>query len=86
MAGVAVISDIVASRDPRGSAKMLKEVVDSFKRSRKTKQDAIASFSPSWEGSRRIDALVDGVMALMGVVKRETPLVHQVRASLSPCR
>lgn len=77
LAGVAVISDIVASPDPHGSAKMLREVVQSFKRSRKTKKDAVAIFSPSWQGSRRVDTLIEGVMTLMGVVKRETPLVHQ---------
>lgn len=77
LAGVAVISDIVSSPDPEGSAKMLREVIDSFKRSRKAKKDAAATFSPSWQGTRRLDALIEGVMALMEVVKQETPLVHQ---------
>jgi hypothetical protein len=78
LAGVAVISDIVSSIDPEGSARMLREVIDSFKRSRDGKGDTTAIFSPSWQTSTRIDNLIEGVMALMGVVKKETPLIHQV--------
>jgi thiamine-phosphate diphosphorylase/hydroxyethylthiazole kinase len=78
LAGVAVISDIVSSIDPLGSARMLREVIDSFKRSRSGKGDTTAIFSPSWQSSTKIHDLIEGVMALMGVVKKETPLIHQV--------
>jgi thiamine-phosphate diphosphorylase/hydroxyethylthiazole kinase len=81
LAGVAVISDIVSSIDPFGSAKMLREVIDSFKRSRDTKKDTAAIFSPSWQATTRVDGLIEGVMALMGVIKKETPLIHQVSTS-----
>jgi len=78
LAGVAVISDIVSSIDPQGSARMLREVIDSFKRSRIGKGETAAIFSPSWQSTTRVDDLIEGVMALMGVVKKETPLIHQV--------
>jgi len=78
LAGVAVISDIVSSIDPMGSARMLREVIDSFKRSRSGKSETAAIFSPSWQSTTRVDDLIEGVMALMGVVKKETPLIHQV--------
>jgi len=78
LAGVAVISDIVSSVDPQGSARMLRGVMDSFKRSRTTKGDTAAIFSPSWHGPTKVESLIEGVMALMGVVKKETPLIHQV--------
>lgn len=78
LAGVAVISDIVSSIDPQGSARMLREVIDSFKRSRNGKGDTAAIFSPSWQATTRVNDLIEGVMALMGVVKKETPLIHQV--------
>lgn len=78
LAGVAVISDIVSSVDPFGSAKMLRGVMDSFKRSRKAKSETAAIFSPSWQNSRNVDEMIQGIMALMDVVKKETPLIHQV--------
>lgn len=57
---------------------MLREVIDSFKRSRNGKGDTTAIFSPSWQSPTKINDLIQGVMALMGVVKKETPLIHQV--------
>jgi thiamine-phosphate diphosphorylase/hydroxyethylthiazole kinase len=81
LAGVAVISDIVSSIDPQGSARMLREVIDSFKRSRSGKGETAAIFSPSWQSTTRVNDLIEGVMALMGVVKKETPLIHQVSCS-----
>jgi thiamine-phosphate diphosphorylase/hydroxyethylthiazole kinase len=75
---VAVISDIVSSNDPEGSAKKLRGIIDSFKRSRNTKGDTAAIFSPSWQGQTKIEHLIEDVMALMSVVKKETPLIHQV--------
>jgi hypothetical protein len=75
---VAVISDIVSSTDPEGSAMKLRKIIDSFKRSRITKGDTAAIFSPSWQVQTKIENLIEGVMTLMNVVKKETPLIHQV--------
>jgi hypothetical protein len=75
---VAVISDIVSSIDPEGSARTLRGIMDSFKRSRSSKGDTAAIFSPSWQRQTKIENLIEGVMSLMNVVKKETPLIHQV--------
>lgn len=76
--GIAVISDIVSSRDPQSSSRRLRDIVDSFKRARKAKDHAVATFSPTWKVQRRAEELAEGIIQLMEVVKRETPLVHQV--------
>lgn len=75
LAGIAVISDIVGSTDPRGAAQELKVVLDSFYRGRGTK---VAGLFRTKEGLSEKE-LLDGVGSLMQVTRKETPLVNQVR-------
>ncbi|WWD19599.1 hydroxyethylthiazole kinase [Kwoniella shandongensis] len=76
--GIAIISDIVASQTPKEAARGLRDVVDSFKRVRSSATDPLALFSVQGKREVSVEAFVNGVMGLMDVVKRETPLVHQM--------
>ena len=77
LSGIAVISDIVASPTPRDAARPLREVVDSFKRARQA--GPMAVFSTRKPGEKTsVEELLKKVGALMEVVRKETPLVHQV--------
>ncbi|WVF73102.1 hydroxyethylthiazole kinase [Kwoniella sp. CBS 6097] len=80
LAGIAIISDIVASTNPKEAAANLRVVVDSFKRTRKALKDEVGVFGGMGKKRDEVDAkrLVEKVQALMDVVKRETPLVHQM--------
>ncbi|KAK8853182.1 hydroxyethylthiazole kinase [Kwoniella newhampshirensis] len=76
--GIAIISDIVASETPKEAARALRDLVGSFKRVRKTLPDPMAIFGIPTKRDLTVDGLVTGVMELIRVVKRETPLVHQM--------
>ncbi|WVR07680.1 hydroxyethylthiazole kinase [Kwoniella sp. DSM 27419] len=80
LAGIAIISDIVASQTPREAAADLRKVVDSFKRSRAALIDEPGVFGGlgSKRGELQTHAVVDRVKRLMGVVRAETPLIHQM--------
>ncbi|WVR00279.1 hydroxyethylthiazole kinase [Kwoniella sp. CBS 9459] len=80
LAGIAIISDIVASASPTEAAANLRLVVDSFKRSRQALKDETGVFGGLGSKRDQVDAkrLVEKVQELMAVVKRETPLVHQM--------
>lgn len=74
LAGIAVISDIVGSTDPKAAAHDLRVVVDSFKRGLAKKT---AGLFRTEEGLNEKD-LLDRVGTLMEVTRNETPLVNQV--------
>jgi thiamine-phosphate diphosphorylase/hydroxyethylthiazole kinase len=76
LAGIAVISDIVGSTDPKGAAQQLRSVLDSFKRSQVKKTAGLFRVE---EGLSEKD-LLERVGTLMEVTRRETPLVNQVSA------
>ena len=83
--GVAVISDIVSSNAPRKAAQALSKVVASFRAARVAKGDTKALFAPGpsvkeWS-ERTPEALIAGVQRLLGVVRQETPMIHQVRSA-----
>ncbi|KAH9484936.1 putative thiamine biosynthetic bifunctional enzyme [Psilocybe cubensis] len=72
--GVAVVSDIMASADPRCASKKLKEILVNFQRHHKFyclrhrgRPDIVT-----------VDSVVNGVAELMDEVKKERPLVHQI--------
>ncbi|KAL1747054.1 Hydroxyethylthiazole kinase family-domain-containing protein [Schizophyllum fasciatum] len=69
--GVAVVSDIMASRDPGAAAGRLAAIVRAFKEGR-----ARASSAPS--AGLHVPDLLDGVVRLMEVVREINPLVHQI--------
>ena len=74
LAGIAVISDIVASTDPAKSAKELKTVLDSFVRGQAGRTKGVFRVEEDLSG----DELLRRVGVLMEVTKNETPLVNQV--------
>ncbi|WVO14242.1 hydroxyethylthiazole kinase [Cryptococcus depauperatus] len=76
--GVAVISDIVASRTPEQAARGLREITDSFSRSRKQLDRLTGVFRGNSVGAQGLKELVDQAVGLISVVKRMTPLVNQL--------
>ncbi|EPQ57436.1 HK-domain-containing protein [Gloeophyllum trabeum ATCC 11539] len=70
--GVAVVSDIVASKTPRESARTLASLVKAFK---------LASSAPALARpfSRQLsDSLLHDAAALLDVVRKHSPLIHQI--------
>ncbi|KAL1736241.1 Hydroxyethylthiazole kinase family-domain-containing protein [Schizophyllum commune] len=67
--GVAVVSDIMASRDPGAASAKLAGIVKAFKEGRA---------APAPSTSLKVDDLLDGVVRVMEVVKEINPLVHQI--------
>lgn len=82
LSGIAVISDIVASQQPKEAALALRDVLDSFKTARQALQHPRAIFAaPGLVGkTRSVEDLLAGCAQLMKVVRDQTPLVHQVSA------
>ncbi|WVQ84483.1 hydroxyethylthiazole kinase [Cryptococcus sp. DSM 104549] len=83
LSGVAIISDIVASRTPKEAAQDLRVVVDSFKRAKSQAADPMTVFGSTTlrqlgEGQKGVAQLLEGVVELVDVVRRETPMVHQM--------
>lgn len=80
--GVAVISDIVGSTTPKQAAESLRKVVDSFKRVRQAKGHIRALYKSQRDvvgaADRTAQGLVRGAGELMRVVRKETPMIHQV--------
>lgn len=70
--GVAVVSDIVASREPRFAAEKLFKILEAFKATN------IGLNTISGNVSSKEDIL-EGVIELMNTVRKSNPLVHQVR-------
>lgn len=75
---MALISDIVASQSPKDAATPLRKIIDSFKRSR----DIIGSYGSIFGDCDREplsrESLLRSVGKLMDVVRKETPMIHQV--------
>ena len=73
MDGLAVVSDIVADKDPYNAAKRIATIIQAFK------AHPITCFS-----KHSISYTIDTIKVLCGTllyaVKHHTPLVHQVRA------
>ncbi len=67
--GVAVVSEIVASRDPKTISEELRSILNIFK-------DNTASFKCT--SILKPDTIVEEVIKLMGAVKESNPLIHQV--------
>ncbi|ORY33449.1 putative thiamine biosynthetic bifunctional enzyme [Naematelia encephala] len=78
LAGIAVISDIVSSLTPETASRGLKQVIDSFLRSRSATKQPKAVFATEVGQSRTVEGFLDTVAELMVVVKKETPLIHQI--------
>ncbi|WVW86150.1 hydroxyethylthiazole kinase [Kwoniella bestiolae CBS 10118] len=78
--GVAVISDIVASHQPRKASEALREIIDSFKRARKGLEGHKGLFgsTSSVSGGLSREYLVEKVQGLMRVLEQETPLINQL--------
>ncbi|ODN94721.1 hydroxyethylthiazole kinase [Cryptococcus wingfieldii CBS 7118] len=77
--GVAIISDIVASKTPREAAQSLRAVTDSFKRARKQYASLESAFgSTLYKPGRSVGNFVERAVELMGVVKDTNPLVNQM--------
>lgn len=73
--GVAVVSDIVTSRDPRAASNTLAEIVQVFKSAQTSQVDSALA------GAGRLYAvenILDGVGIILGTVRERSPLVHQV--------
>lgn len=80
--GVAVISDIVGSTQPQQAAEALGSVVDSFKRARLQQPASVFPTASESGGPSRIrtrEGILHEVGRLMDVVRRKTPMIHQVR-------
>lgn len=85
LAGIAIISDIVGSRQPKEAAQGLRKVVNSFKRAREGLGHPEAIFPLSNPTKRDREELLKSIGELMRIVKAKTPLIHQVsRAVFSP--
>ncbi|GFZ48720.1 hypothetical protein JCM24511_06469 [Saitozyma sp. JCM 24511] len=79
LSGIATISDIVGSPTPKDAAAALRAVVDSFKRARQSLGNPSSVFSlSSPEEPRTAESLIRQVGVLMEVVRKHTPLVHQI--------
>ncbi|OWZ67387.1 hydroxyethylthiazole kinase [Cryptococcus neoformans] len=79
LAGIAIISDIVASPTPREAAKNLREVVQSFKRARSQLANLEAVYGANlFSSPRSVDGFIKEAVHLIDVIKRETPLVNQM--------
>ncbi|WWC91700.1 hydroxyethylthiazole kinase [Kwoniella dendrophila CBS 6074] len=85
--GIAIISDIVSSKNPRESASNLREIVDSFKRARKSLNqyqvkggvfDSPFVIEHRNKNEFTNDYLIKRVEDLMNVLKDETPLINQL--------
>lgn len=74
----------MASKTPREAAANLRNIVDSFKRVRRS-APAAPAFVLESSPVRSTEALVSGVAALMEVIQREVPLVHQVSGAFMFC-
>jgi thiamine-phosphate diphosphorylase/hydroxyethylthiazole kinase len=85
LSGIATISDIVGSPTPKDAAAALRAVVDSFKRARQSLGNPSSVFSlSSPEEPRTAESLIRQVGVLMEVVRKHTPLVHQVSGNCQP--
>ncbi|KAF9038263.1 thiamine biosynthetic bifunctional enzyme Thi4 [Hymenopellis radicata] len=69
--GVAIVSEISASRDPQASARGLREILDSFKLD-------VNSFQFAVQEPLTAEGIVDKVVELMAKMKNTSPLVHQI--------
>ncbi|KAM5533305.1 hypothetical protein V8D89_012979 [Ganoderma adspersum] len=69
--GLAVVSDIVASRDPYNAAKRIATIVQAFKAS---PLPCFSTFPPSYAS----DVIKHKVGELLSAVKKFSPLVHQI--------
>lgn len=74
--GVAVVSDIVASREPRVAAEKLFKILEVFKA-----RNIGLDITPGNISSK--EEILKGVIELMNTVRKSNPLVHQVRRFLS---
>ncbi|KAK4686500.1 thiamine-phosphate diphosphorylase / hydroxyethylthiazole kinase, partial [Tremellales sp. Uapishka_1] len=73
--GIAIISDIVSSTTPTAAARDLRNVVDSFKRARRTTPYPDKFFAEHTAGAADYWSRIGD---LMNIVREETPLVHQI--------
>ncbi|KAL4078514.1 Hydroxyethylthiazole kinase family-domain-containing protein [Scleroderma yunnanense] len=70
--GIAVVSEIVASRDPYNSTRTLREIYTDF--SALLEQQGIPRPAPTYTA----DSIKAGVIDLMRVVRETNPLIHQI--------
>jgi thiamine-phosphate diphosphorylase / hydroxyethylthiazole kinase len=71
--GIAVVSDIVTSSDPRAVSSRLAEVVKTFKRMQILPVDSTPA------GGYTKENILKNVGVLLDTVRKVNPLVHQVR-------
>ena len=76
--GLAVVSDIVASRDPYNAAKRIATIVQAFKAN---PLPCFSTFPPSYAS----DGIKHKVGELLSAVKKFSPLVHQVQDPRTWC-
>ncbi|KAJ7084353.1 thiamine biosynthetic bifunctional enzyme Thi4 [Mycena belliarum] len=69
--GVAVVSDIVASPEPKKAAQILKSIFMACK-------TAVSPFDRSFTSPRSRDEILDNVLNIMSSVRTRSPLVHQI--------
>jgi len=76
--GLAVISDIVASNTPREAAARIASIIKAFKA---LDVPPVLSFAPNAEAQIDAKSLIMEAADLLEVVRKITPLVHQVSSS-----
>ncbi|KAF8876702.1 TMP-TENI-domain-containing protein [Gymnopilus junonius] len=83
--GIAVVSEIVASADPRSAAQKLKSIFSEFKRAYTPHPlgfpQALTGTDTNGPGKSiapSADSIMDGVVCLMNEIRKANPLVHQI--------
>ena len=83
--GIAVVSEIVASTDPRSAAQRLKSIFSEFKRTYTPhplgypQSLTLSSSNGPENANASANSILDGVVRLMNEIRKTGPLVHQVR-------
>ncbi|EMD37498.1 hypothetical protein CERSUDRAFT_105469 [Gelatoporia subvermispora B] len=70
--GLAVVSDIIASTDPRSASRRLATVINAFK------ARPLHTFSLASPSSYARDTLLKSVGIMLAAIKQNSPLVHQI--------
>ena len=79
--GVAVVSDIVASTDPKSAAERLNAILKDFKTNYIRSPLGLRDNLAVAEGNKMtVKSILDGVVQLVTQIRGINPLVHQVSA------
>jgi hypothetical protein len=78
LSGIAVISDIISSPDPRLAASRLKACIEDYRQVRQSPHADRSVWGRGLQTKGR-DIWLDAVVGVMKLVKERKPLAHQVR-------